>query len=323
MPPQVKFLFIDDITSEFFKRMQSAPDKKDFCDLILSCKPSNVLDLGAGGGDMSQYISSNNVFVMSVDIKDNHLNENRYLKQYVGSIEDFLDEPLELSCINGKYDVIILSAVLHELNPEELDSIRYKLPRLMSKDCKIFIREPFGRYNHLGCIKIHDNIEELRYILKKLTSSNDYPDNLIWTDSTGPIPGFLEDEFIRLVKPHIPLDKLIEWQSASKKSEGTSTPPLTQIPLSKWTAEDWLNLVFALVYDKDSWDREKHEYRFCRNLNWAREFFNFPNYHYEGFTYKTLKDMSYKKHFERAGFPSEVFDMIDYTTCWLIFNYKV
>ena len=88
------------------------------------------------------------------------------------------------------------------------------------------------------------------------------------------------------------------------------------------TAIAWANLAFAVSYGEQSWEREKHELRYARSLDWCKTFFNFENKKFTGFQVNPILDKTYKEHFVNAGIPAEAFDLIQYTGMLVVIDYQ-
>lgn len=125
---------------KFGKQMDKALDKKTLIRTVIKAKPKRVLDLGAGTGIISKGISEANIFVDAVDncFKTDLLINTEFLTYHPVNIFTFLKHT------SNKYDCIILSALLHELNPFEILKLKRLLKRVIDKeDCTIIIREPY------------------------------------------------------------------------------------------------------------------------------------------------------------------------------------
>lgn len=268
---------------EFGKRMDSAEDKEVFIGFCKGAK--HVLDLGAGTGKMAREIAEK--FGCEVSAVDKSYEKEAYTENnvtYYGmSIKDFLRTEQS----DKKYDCIILSAILHELNGQQLEAFLY-LPSIMSQNCRIIIREPFYDF-FLGPVT-RDNTE-------------------------------IEDakKFIELVSSSVNFHRVKEYQQAAKLSE--TVLPYFDENSSIHSVIFWANLAFVLSYGEDSWEREKHEYRYARSLDWCKEFFNsFRSY--TGFQVYPVLDKTYRQHFINAGIPGEAFDLLKYTGMHVIIDYS-
>lgn len=266
---------------EFGKRMDSAQDKET---LISFCEGAkSVLDLGAGTGAMARAISEKyGSYVDAVDcsFKLDEMPNSEKVKYYGMSIEVFLTS--SPASFYKKYDRIILSGVLHELNDNALEIMSKFLPRFMTDNCRILIREP-----------LYDNV-------------------------LGPVLKDNEWEFFNLVSSSVSSVTMVEYMTASKVSSEEIKACGEDFDNSVF----WANLAFVLSYGKDSWLREKHEYRYARSINWAKTFFNFKIRPYTGFQVYTILDKTYRQHFINAGIPGEAFDLLQYTGLHIIIDYS-
>jgi len=269
---------------EFAKRMDAADDKET---LISFCKGAkNVLDLGAGTGAMARQIFAiygANVDAVDKDFKKENCPKNKYIKYIKMPIADFLKEPKK---DDKKYDCIILSGVLHELNEDDLQAIKMYLPNLMARNSRIIIREPL------------------------------YDENL------GPVLPNNSKQFIDLVSNNVSVQKAFEYRDASKISEENNFGAVFITYRNSYNSTFYANLAFVFSYGEDSWEREKHEYRYARSIEWAKDFFDFHHKPFTGLQIYPVKDMTYRQHFINAGIPGEAFDLIQYTGLHIIIDYS-
>ena len=125
-----------------------------------------------------------------------------------------------------------------------------------------------------------------------------------------------EKRFIDLVSSHISAKKAIEY---------IQTPKLSDEDYTKKTfcsSTDWANLAFVVSYGEQSWEREKHELRYARDLNWLKEKFNLRTRPFTGFQVYSVLDKTYRDHFIKAGIPGEAFDLIQYTGMIIVIDYS-
>lgn len=260
---------------DFGKRMDAAEDKAMLVDYAEFA--TRVLDLGAGTGKISRDIAEKwgaHVDAVDIQFKDNC--QNSELVTYYGmSISNFLK-----TYKDNKYDCIVLSAILHELNSDELATLAAYLQHMMLPNCRILIREPF-----------YDQV-------------------------LGPVLVSDAEKFVELVSSNIKASKALEFIRTSKLSGQKDFN-------SFGTATDWANLAFTISYGEQSWEREKHEYRYARSLDWCKRYFNFDERPFTGFQLIPVFDETYSKHFEKAGIPKEAFDMIQYTGMLIIIDYSI
>lgn len=101
-----------------------------------------ALDLGAGNGFIAHELSSRyKAKVVAIEKDGEYEYGSSPLVKWVKSdIVDYLsDERNQMH----QFDLIVFSAVLHELSDAELNLILRLLPKFMAKNCRILIREPF------------------------------------------------------------------------------------------------------------------------------------------------------------------------------------
>jgi len=271
---------------EFGKRMDRAEDKALLVEYAEGA--TQVLDLGAGTGKISRDIAEKygaHCDAVDIQFKDNCQNSDN-VTYYGMSIANFLK-----TYKDKKYDCIILSAIIHELDALTLDFLKEYLPTMMKKNCRILIREPFYERG-LGPIKAEDT-----------------------------------DIFIDLVSKSISANKALKYYFATKLSLGGSMFN-HQIPFS--SAIDYANLAFVVSYGEQSWEREKHEFRYAYSLDWCKDFFNFTDKRFAssiarpftGFQVYPVLDSSYKDHFIEAGIPGKAFDLLQYTGMIIVIDYS-
>lgn len=136
-------------------------------------------------------------------------------------------------------------------------------------------------------------------------------------DSTlGPILKSDAKKFIDLVSNNIKASKAVEFMQLPKLSNSMYNPVVFG------SAVDWANLSFTVSYGEQSWEREKHELRYARSLNWCKSFFNFKTRPFTAFQVLPTLDKTYKTHFVNAGIPGEAFDLIQYTGMLVIIDYS-
>ena len=267
---------------KFGKRMDSAEDKKT---LISYCEGAKrVLDLGAGTGAMAREIAEKyGCHVDAVDLQWKA--ENSPETKNVSYIKDEIGLFVEKCAAEGntRYDCVILSAIIHELDRKSMASLINYLPKIMSDKCRILIREPLFDFN-IGPVLKENSLEFIENVFKHIS-------------------GAKFEEYIRCKKKSGWLF-LIEHTGA--------------IPVAFHLA----NFAFVLSYGPDSWEREKYEYRYACSLNSIKRVFDFSNRPYTGFKVNFIKDMSYRKHFVNAGIPGRAFDLIEYTGMHVIIDYS-
>ena len=259
-------------------RMDAAEDKKVLVEYAEGA--TSVLDLGAGTGKIARDVAAAyNAHVDAVDIqfKDNCV-DNDNVSYFGMSIRDFLVNYAGIK----KYDCIILSAILHELNNDDIQCLQIYLPQVMSDNCRVLIREPF-----------YDSV-------------------------LGPVLKEDAAEFIELVSTNISAKKAFEFVQTSKLSSGLA------LDAQKFgSAIDYANLAFTVSYGEQSWQREKHELRYARSLDWCKAFFNFAYRPFTAFQVLPTLDKTYRQHFTNVGIPDKAFDMIQYTGMLVVVDYSI
>lgn len=138
-----------------------------------------------------------------------------------------------------------------------------------------------------------------------------------YDSALGPVLKENAKEFIELTSTNI---------SANKAFEFVQTPKLSSrmaLDIQKFgTATDYANLSFTLSYGEQSWEREKHELRYARSLDWCKAFFNFVYRPFTAFQVLPTLDTTYKQHFIDAGIPGRAFDLIQYTGMLVVVDYS-
>ena len=150
----------------FGKQMDKSPDKKTLIGTIITHKCTRVLDLGAGTGLISKTIAAAGIKADAVDkcFKTDELINTEYLTYYPVDMFTFLKNT------TNKYDCIVLSAILHELNPFQINKLKRLLKKVIDKDkCLILIREPFYEKTKEG-IKPFKDIESQKKIKELVTN---------------------------------------------------------------------------------------------------------------------------------------------------------
>lgn len=233
-------------------------------------KSKNVLDLGVGTGKIACDIADAygcHVDAVDMAFKDDELRDHPLVTYHHQSTQDFLQE----NCYEKKYDCIIMSDFLHELNDNVAKDIASYLPMVMDEECRIIIREP------------------------------------LWDNGLGPVLEKDRDKFIRLVKNALLSEKVQEYMLANT------------LFYSNWC--DWVNIAFLFGYGKENWEREKHKCRFAHSFRWCKETFDFWDRPIVSMFIKTVLDKTYRQHFIDAGIPGEAFDLLKYTTMYVVFDY--
>jgi len=164
----------------------------------------------------------------------------------------------------------------------------------------------------------NDYLEEMIGMLQKVMLQNcrilirePFYDNIL-----GPVlPKDLE-KYVKLVENKLPAGKVIEYAMTPKLN---SKMPLD---IEDLLGIDWINFSFVITYGEQSWEREKHELRYARSLDWCKSTFNFPLRPFTGFQVYPVLDKTYKRHFVNAGIPGEAFDLIQYTGMIVVIDYS-
>jgi len=136
-----------------------------------------------------------------------------------------------------------------------------------------------------------------------------------YDDYFGPVKEDKAKAFVELVKDKIPAGKAIEYANTPKCHSKEI------LNLQKFSLIDWVNLSFTCAYGIENWDREKHEERYARSLSWCKTFFDFKKRGYTSFFVRPILDETYKEHFANAGLPAEAFDLITFTTMFVVIDY--
>ena len=131
---------------EFGKQMDASPDKKEVADLVIKYNRKNVLDLGAGTGIISDLIAAAGSKCTAVDnnFKTDDLKCTDILEYCPIDLVDFVKCEIALfensfKSKKDKYDCIILSAVLHELNKKEFNFLKKNLYKIVTDYCIVII----------------------------------------------------------------------------------------------------------------------------------------------------------------------------------------
>ena len=136
-------------------------------------------------------------------------------------------------------------------------------------------------------------------------------------NNLGPVLPEDLNTFVDLVKNNLPAGKAIEFAMTPKLH---SERPLDVTDL---IGIDWVNMCFTISYGEQSWEREKHELRYARTLNWCKEFFNFSKRPFTGFQVFPVLDKTYRRHFINANIPAAAFDLIQYTGMIIVIDYSI
>ncbi|MCF6777582.1 class I SAM-dependent methyltransferase [Thiotrichales bacterium 19X7-9] len=103
-----------------------------------SDNPDWVLEIGSANGNLVEYALRHNLQICCNDISNSHINKikdkykrQRNIKYYIG---DFLNIQY-----NRKFQAILISRVLHFLNPERLENSFKLFSNLLNNNGKVFI----------------------------------------------------------------------------------------------------------------------------------------------------------------------------------------
>ncbi len=269
---------------EFGKQMDASPDKKEVADLVIKYNRKMVLDLGAGTGIISKLISEAGITCVAVD--------NNFKTEDIKSTEKLIYVPMDLVTFvknqvdvfkysltkYPKYDCIILSAVLHELNKKEFNYLKKNLCKIVTDDCIVIIREPYYQRWHDDkriCLPF-TSLEEQNIAMEEILNVTDKDFQKLFNDT-------------------------------KKLSERRVPYPIKV-----------LNMAFTYSYGKDSWDREVKEYRYTFSYKDLVKFIKgIYNNNFDILIRKKF-DKHYNKHFKKCGYSDNILNSIDYTNCTLI-----
>jgi len=178
-------------------------------------------------------------------------------------------------------------------------------------DCIVLsaiLHELSDEYIEDMCAKLQDKmLPNCRILIRE-----PFVDNIL-----GPVIPKDQNKFVELVKNKLPAGKAIEFALTPKLNSGRTLDVTDLIGI------DWINLSFTLSYGDQAWEREKHELRYARQLNWCKGAFNFNRRPFTGFQVYPVLDKTYKTHFINAGIPGEAFDLIQYTGMIVVIDYSV
>lgn len=267
----------------FGVQMDKSPDKLRMIGLVHETGCKRVVDLGAGTGIVAKRISMLGIRADAVDInfKCDSYENTDHLTYYPTDLVNFVEKT------ENKYDCIILSAVLHELSPRERRRLQKGLKRIADpKGCMILIREPYYDVQPDGTIRPFVSKDSQRSIANEIS----------------------------LLTPQ---REVREFMATKKLSAGPLDRIFNRIP---WEVQ-LLGLAFTRAYGTQSWDREKHEYRFAFSKNelerWCEGILGTQvNFFYE--TY----DKDYKDYFRNVGYTPMIASGIAYTNCLLVAKKK-
>lgn len=174
-----------------------------------------------------------------------------------------------------KFDCVILSAVLHELTPKAFRYLQNNLQKIITDDCLLLIREP--------------------YYEPKLDGDKVY---------YRPFRSYAAQQ--KAIKKIITLtpDAFYNDFKHARKVSGVWVPTPIRI----------LSMSFTYSYGKESWAREKNEYRYTFDIEDLTKFCK----KVLGSTCTLCKetfDKDYRRFFRECGYTDDILDGITYTNC--------
>jgi SAM-dependent methyltransferase len=138
-----------------------------------------------------------------------------------------------------------------------------------------------------------------------------------YDEALGPVLVQDLNKYVDLVKDHLPAGKAIEFALTPKLNSGNC------LCIEDLIGIDWINLSFTISYGDQAWEREKHELRYARSLDWCKRVFDMPKRPFTGFQALPVLDKTYRRHFINANIPAEAFDLIQYTGMLVIIDYSI
>lgn len=181
-----------------------------------------------------------------------------------------------VSNTDEKFDCVILSAVLHELPKEDYKFLQKNLKKIITKDCLILIREPY-------------------YEKVKVQGEKNY---------YRPFKSYNEQQ--KAVK------KIITLTPDDFSNSFNMTPKISEVHVP--FPVKILSMSFTYSYGKDSWEREKNEYRYTFSLNKLLKFCR-KTLGNECVIKTETFDESYRKHFNECGYTDDILNSVEYTNC--------
>lgn len=104
-----------------------------------------VLDFGCGGGAGSRCLAkllNSSGHLTCIDISDYWINKAKRTLNNFSDVECLAGDIRELDIPENSFDIISIFHVIHDILPDDRQSIVDRLSRLLAVDGKIFIREP-------------------------------------------------------------------------------------------------------------------------------------------------------------------------------------
>ncbi len=105
----------------------------------------NVLDFGCGGGAGSRCLAnilSQDGQLTCVDLSNYWIDKAKYRLRRYGNVKCLAGDIRKLDIPENSFDVISIFHVLHDIAPEERQSVTDRLAKLLNKNGKVFVREP-------------------------------------------------------------------------------------------------------------------------------------------------------------------------------------
>lgn len=137
--------------TEFYNRMALPSNKEQMIKLASHC--NYILDLGCGRGEVDWAIAKEMGTYTVFDCVDSSVTEFAEDYELSKVVEPYRPNFYNMDLVEfvektgHTYDCIILSAVLHELNSEQMRRLAKSLRRIMRENCTLLIREPLFTHN--------------------------------------------------------------------------------------------------------------------------------------------------------------------------------
>lgn len=132
---------------------------KEFVDRIGLSGDERVMDYGSGAGMGSRYIAmslSKGGHLTCVDISKNWMEVAKKRTRDFSNVDYRLGRLRELDIPDSSYDVIVVSFVLHDVEPEERPAMVRELVRKMKPGGRIFLREPTGKQHGMRIEQVRE-----------------------------------------------------------------------------------------------------------------------------------------------------------------------
>jgi len=105
----------------------------------------NILDFGCGGGAGSRCLAkllNTSGHLTCVDVSNYWINKAKHVLKRYANVECLVGDIRKLDIPEKSFDIISISHVIHDIPPDERQSIVDRLARLTTVNGKLFIREP-------------------------------------------------------------------------------------------------------------------------------------------------------------------------------------